>query len=571
MLFPSDYYAWSDADKAQQLEAANALKAAIERLRPGERMTIAPGNYRLPKEGLTFIGLHDISVAAHGATFWVENETSGGLIFQNCENVSLQGAVFDMASLPWLQATVISVEGPDIIARLEPYFVKRFLALPDTHDFRMMFLLPDGSEEYDSKDCFIRKQSIRFEPPCSIAFSISPKVFQHWQNQLRRPQTGDRLVMGIRHGGGMIVSIGCGGMSFEDITIYASSGFAFFEQDFGKGGNTYRRCRLIRRPDTERLLACAADGFHSYNQRTGPMLEDCEISWTMDDLLNIHGFFSTILEQPSPNELLVTTPYGTHINKDSELELYSAPYGASLGEVQVTECAEIPGSCNLGKERMADIYKSRFGLSLFDFGPMPIHRLKLSAPVAVQPGDFLGDYTHCGAGAIIRNCHFHDSHVRGLLIKTTHALLENNHIENIALSGIILKPEFAWLEGPMPRNITIRGNVLENCSRVYSDTAPICVMCGCCPPPIERITGIRNFQSIHIISNTVRNSNAGPAICISNVDNLEYSGNTLENTWANHQAANEICYSNRIDLNSFKPFAQNWQGIDADRPPILVF
>lgn len=65
---------------------------------------------------------------------------------------------------------------------------------------------------------------------------------------------------------------------------------------------------------------------------------------------------------------------------------------------------------------------------------------------------------------MIRRNHFHDCHVRGILLKAADCRIEDNRIERTALNGIILKPEFFWLEGPMPRNIVIRGNTLTDCA-----------------------------------------------------------------------------------------------------------
>ena len=48
----------------------------------------------------------------------------------------------------------------------------------------------------------------------------------------------------------------------EDVDEYASPGMGILEYQ-GKGGNVYRRVRIIPPPGTRRLHACAADGFHN--------------------------------------------------------------------------------------------------------------------------------------------------------------------------------------------------------------------------------------------------------------------------------------------------------------------
>ena len=56
----------------------------------------------------------------------------------------------------------------------------------------------------------------------------------------------------------------------------------------------YRRMKLTRRPGTNRLHALGADGMHMTTSTKGPLIEDCEIAYNADDLINIHGFFGWV-------------------------------------------------------------------------------------------------------------------------------------------------------------------------------------------------------------------------------------------------------------------------------------
>ena len=71
----------------------------------------------------------------------------------------------------------------------------------------------------------------------------------------------------------------------EDITIYSSKGLNFYELD-GEGGHTYRRVANRRREG--QLISSNADCFHSIDVAVGPLLEDSELAYCLDDFFNIH-------------------------------------------------------------------------------------------------------------------------------------------------------------------------------------------------------------------------------------------------------------------------------------------
>eukprot|EP01052_Picozoa_sp_SAG31_P029664 SAG31_NODE_2966_length_4842_cov_23.744676_3_plen_427_part_01 len=75
----------------------------------------------------------------------------------------------------------------------------------------------------------------------------------------------------------------------EDVTIHGATGFAIQELD-GQCGHVYRRVRIARRSGTDPLMiASNADGFHSNSCGLGALLDQCELSFMMDDYINVHG------------------------------------------------------------------------------------------------------------------------------------------------------------------------------------------------------------------------------------------------------------------------------------------
>lgn len=550
-LFPAEVSAWDEGEKERRAAAGREVLERIRRAgRNGSGMVrIPPGDYRFPgREGILLENLRDISLEAEGATFWFSSEVTAGVHFRNCRNVRLSGLALDMEELPFLQGTLLDVGDVRLVIRLEEYFVRRFHGQRDQDHFRLMFLDAAGEHEIDNLDFIVPRETLSFDAAGNLLVPVSEPVARHWRYQLRTPRPGDRIVLGMRHEGGMLLVDGCETMCFEAVTVYASPCFAFYESGHGGGGNSYRRCRLIRRPGTDRLLASAADCFHSMNQHRGPLIEACEFSWAMDDLVNIHGYFHVVVEPLAKDELLIVTPFGTDLPDGTELFFFSAPRGVEKCRAVVVSSRETVGSEEEGLRCIKELYKRKFGIELQSFPGGSFCRIRLDRPVDIEPGDFACSYGSCGSGAILRNNHLHDCHVRGILLKAADCRIEGNCIERIALNGIILKPEFFWLEGPMPRNIVIRGNRLNDCAFGHTAIAAILVMCGCCAPPSDRITPTINTEKITIADNEISNCNAGPAIAVFNSRNPRVSNNRINRPFSNPAAFGNLDISRRLDF-----------------------
>lgn len=552
LLYPPEVSSWDEAEKERQIAAGQLL---LEQIRQAHwdhqnEVTIPAGNYRFPGEaGALLEDLQDISLKAENVTFWFSPNVAKGLHFRNCRNVTLSGITFDLDGLPFLQGTLLELQENQLVIRLDEYFVRRFHEETNQDHFRLMFLDSEGRYETDSHDLIVSRESLRIDADGNVTIPISESFTKHWRYQIHPPRSGDQVVLGMRHEGGLLLVDRCENMVFESVTVYASPCFVFYEVGHGEGGNTYRNCRVIRRPDSSRLLTSAADCFHSINQRRGPLIENCEFSWTMDDLVNIHGYFNVVLETLSDDELLMVTPFGTSLNKRSMLTFFSAPCGEEKFHAAVISVTTLAGSEQEGLRRVKTLYRDKLNIALQNFPDGNLCRVKFDRPITAESGDFSSSYDSCGSGAVLRNNYFHDCHVRGILLKAADCRIENNRIERTALNGIILKPEFFWLEGPMPRNIVISGNVLTGCSFNYMALAAILVMCGCCPPPHDRITSIINMEGIIITGNTISQCNAGSGIAVFNCRNPRVTNNRIEHPFSNPTAINQIDLSSRLELS----------------------
>ena len=534
------------------------LHRAIAEGRSGFR--IPPGDYRFTdEEALRIDNVGDFLIEAAGAVFRFTPEVRVGLHFRNCRNVSLSGLTIDMDGLPFLQGTVESIDAgrKELTVKLDPSFVKRYRDRPPIHHFRVMFLDSAGEFETDNIDFRPALETIRFDGVDRIHIPVWESVAEHWKNQLLPPRPGDRVVFGMRQEGGSILVDGCSDMAFFDVTIHASQGFAFFESGHGGGGNRYRRCRLARRPGSGRLLAGAADCFHSLNQRRGPIVEECEFSWAMDDLVNIHGFFSVILETSGACEIILVAPHGVHYEAGSRLFFHTPPYGGKYAEAVVTDCEELPGADVDIAGPVQRFFRERYAIEIRNFPECVPCRIQLDRPVNANRFDLVSSSDFCCAGAVLRNNHLHDGHVRGILLKSPDSQILDNRIERIALSGIAVKPELFWLEGPFPNNLLIADNWLEDCAFDYTGFAAIMVASGFCLPPADRLTGEICMEHIVIRNNTIRKCNSGPGFLIANCRNPRVVMNKVREPFSNPRARKAISVHPRLD-RSYLPVPEEY-------------
>lgn len=553
-VYPPEIAAWSDAEKKRQAEAGRHLLLQLRKaIDEGENaFRIPPGDYRFPGEhGLILEDVDDFSINGDGVTFWFTPQARIGIHFHRCHRISLTGLTIDMDGLPFLQGTIERVdhEMRELTVKLDEYFIQRYLDRPQIKNFRVMFLDADGVGETDNIDFRPDLDSILFDGKDRLTIPVWDHVVDHWDAQLCPPQSGDRIALGMRQEGGMLLVDGCGDMVFSNITIYASQGFAFFEVGHGAGGNRYRSCRLMRRPGTGRLLAGAADCFHSLNQRRGPLVEDCEFSWAMDDLMNIHGFFQVILSKHGDREIVAAAPHGTKYEIGSSVKFYQPPFGKPVGEAIVVEFEKLTGTDAATTALVQQHFRQAHGIEIRNFPEGYPCRVKFDRAITAEPFDLAASYDYCGAGAIIHNNHLHDGHVRGILIKSRNVRVSGNRIERIALSGIAVKPELYWLEGPMPKDIDISDNQLVDCAFDYTGLAAIMIKAGLCTPPADRLTGEACLENITVRNNTIERSHSGPGILIANCIKPVVENNEIVHPFSNPKAKGKISLRLRLDLN----------------------
>ena len=238
---------------------------------------------------------------------------------------------------------------------------------------------------------------------------------------------------------------------------------------------------LGRRLDQQplRLLAANADGFHSSCVRSGPTLERVELSWTGDDLLNIHSRISVVLEVLSETAAYIIDAEGVSAPGDydvstlmleqtrvGDLALFFTLKLEPVGNATVSSLQRTidPAVVRRAKGAWSAInsppYSQKIG---HDFW----HRVWLvnwSAPLPQPLTQFaLVDVPRLrNNGAVMRNCHLHDGYMRFGLYDSPGATVANNTFER-SFSMNVGESGDGWLEGPPVVNgVLVEGNLFQD-------------------------------------------------------------------------------------------------------------
>jgi len=503
----------------------------------GKDLVVPPGDYRFDESGNDplFDGLQDATVKADGAVFWFDSRLEMRLQFRNCKNVTLSGVTIDCDPLPWYQGTITEIDDKALTMEFVPdpgYLTPKGNEL-DEHD-RVLFF--DGKSTLElpiTDDCVTHMKQLP-DGGLKILKFDNENLFK---NSIvdRNVRPGDKLaLLPNKLDGGSIALKNCAGMTLADVTIYGSGGFAYVEQH-GAGGNKYLRCRLVRRPDTSRLMASKADGFHSYLMEKGPVVDSCEFSHSGDDLLAMHGFYGIIAEKLSATEYRILCPVEDIVRVGSEVTVFNPQTNINRGKAKVIAChaEKDPGILKAARSLPAKLKADR-NVSLRPLDDASVLTVQLDADLSAEPDDLVSSGDLCDKGAVVRNSYLHDGHVRGVLAKTEDLLVENNTIERTALSGIVLEPEYFWLEGPSNVNARIIGNHLSRNSWSAFSRTGLTSAFGAIEIgsdfgnlfPREFVRGTFDYN-IEIRNNFIREP-AGMGILVMNTDGVRIDGNTIE-------------------------------------------
>jgi len=518
---------WDPSTPAEieaQLKAGDALRASFaEAMKSGKKEFKVPtATYRF-NAGFDIEKLEGVVFDGQGSTF-IFKFGSGGLNAKSCVNTAVKNLFMDLDQAPYTQGTVVAADNErrTVDVKIDRGYLLESPLKPNS-SLRCMFFDASGNRELPAPDAFAPAEKIS-------ADVIRLKLHNAFNAPKGTIAPGCRMAASFFFSGGSGGGIGirgCSGCLFENIVIYSAGGFAINEGDICEGGNTYKGLKLIRKPNTGRLIAGASDAFHSLHQRKGPSLINCELSYAFDDLINIHGFFSMVIERRSPRDLVIAGPFEKDFGTGSELKFYKSPYALPIGQAKVVECTRLEKPNAKEVEAKANAFYSAISKEhpVRSFPGSQPCLVKLDRDIELAEFDIVSTSDYVSRGAVVEGCKLHDGHIRGILLKCPDGVIKNNVIDRIAYSGIILQAEQYWLEGPFPDNVRIIDNVISNCGASSSRLGAIELLSDF-GNPRGRFPAASTISNVEISGNKIINA-AKIAIIVANSDGVKINRNLI--------------------------------------------
>jgi hypothetical protein len=384
----------------------------------------------------------------HGATIYLE-KPGHALSLYKCKDITVRNLTFDWDPLLYCQGKVADLTGETMTVQLDPGYAvpanvgekkgpraMLFDAQGDLKALQRGFTLSGREDLGDGQ--------VRF------------RVWGFYGVKARDCgiEVGDPIAIWNRQGRAVIAEV-CDRILLEDITLYGA-GFVGFVGHVGEGPIVFRRCKILRRPGTNRLVGGNADGFNVSNMRHGPVLEDCVIENIGDDFVNIHGSYYRVFVQESPTQIVaqrfasygVEKPALTFISPDKEHRFLGDAVAASVENITYT----VPATWQAETWHANKNFKPGEKLTAA--------RITLAAPIDLgKDGAMFSSSSAVCAGAVVLNCEFRGSLARGIRLQSIDAVIEDNTIRRVLGPGLTFAghPGF-WGEATNSRNVLVKGN-----------------------------------------------------------------------------------------------------------------
>jgi hypothetical protein len=506
------------AERSEDLRALIAAELAAGK----KRIVIPQGRYRVQAERgshLHLTNLSDVEIIAEHVEL-VCTSTVRALSFEDCANVTIRGLTVDYDPLPFTQGKIVTM-APD----------KSWMEFEVAEGYPED-QLKEHIQIYNPATGTLRRSDAQWNEEIKALgdrrHRVSKAQGYRFDATEDTEQTGDILVMkniygkpGSPHA---IEMRGCKGMRFEDITLFASPSFGFFERDCE--GSTYLRCIVDRRAPADdpvkrglpRMRSLNADAFHSKEAPKGPAILSCTARFMGDDAVNINGRYHYIRGSKGRELRIAILDDASTLNVGDPVEFlpYSGPRPHDAKVVQ-----RRPDPAPITEKEKSFIRKLRMDrrmrTGLLE-GEAQLYTITLDREVALPPGSAVCCPLRLGHGFAVKDCNFGDNRSRGILIKASNGEVSGNRITNSRMAAVLISPEFWWMEAGMSSDVVVRDNLIKGCLQT-----PIQVHARGGNRQILPAGALRN---ISILDNRIEDS-AWPLIHVTSTSGLTITGNVL--------------------------------------------
>ncbi len=469
-IHKGDVWSFTVADRCIGV-AFDLQKYVDQCLKAGQqRIVIPPGQYRVAprnQQHLVLQNLLDIEIIAQGVEM-ICTETTRAMSISDCRNMTVCGLTIDYDPLPYTQGTIVKLSRNDTV-----------------HDIELFDGYPTADHVDDFKYEIFRadRRTLRFG---SYQFSVEilePKRIRVTRGgSYRGEQVGDIIAIGICHAPGgqiphAVYTTDCENVVLEDITLYASNCFGFFETQCSR--TTYRRCVVDRRSAADdlkqredpRIRSLNADAFHSKYAVVGPQVIDCVAHFQGDDCININGNYHMVMaseevrwpvsrwRDSEKTWLRVLAKGDLNIQSGDPLEVVTYD-GHRLPDANAVSTKRIG---IITDEELAFLAVQRLHKPFKEGSLRDMYEVVIDRSIDLARGSIICAANRVGNGFKVTGCDFGFNRSRGILIKASHGEVTNNTLEGCWGEAIKVAPEYWWLEAGSSNDVLITGNRITNC------------------------------------------------------------------------------------------------------------
>ncbi|MCF7863610.1 MAG: right-handed parallel beta-helix repeat-containing protein [Kiritimatiellales bacterium] len=422
------------------VEAAQATGRSAEILfEPGAvyRIALPDGPNMQGKYALHIQNATNLVLNGQGATLLVTHPEIGAICTEDSSGVEIKNFNIDYDPLPYAQGTITAINLSENWFELK---VDDGFMEPDQPCFdRAMSAwgitvrdMSGGRRRYGPAAVF----SERWEKTAERTWRMhTPHKTDGFNPSLKQAglEPGDRYVHMARNYAQAVAAKNCDRVLWENITIFASPGLAFFPHLTSH--HTIRNCHVQVKDG--RIFSTNADGIHMRGSRGHMLVEGCSFEGMADDGINVHSSAMSVQGSPAPNQVLVKK-HTYSVRPGDELELVHSASAAVDGQYSVKAVQDAGANWLVTLDRALPELTAGSGFSETD----NFYNLSESADPFV-----------------IRNCRFGAYRGRGVLVSAHGGLIENNVFDLNEGWGVVMNYESTrWAEGPIAYDVTIRDN-----------------------------------------------------------------------------------------------------------------
>lgn len=428
-------------------------------LRSGRKhIVIKSGRYRVTprdRQHLLLHGLSDVEIVARGVEL-ICTETTRALTISSCRNVTIRGLAIDYDPLPFTQGRIVAISQNNTVHDIELF--DGYPGADEVEEFKYEIFRPD-----------VRTLRFGSYHEFSVERIGVRRIRVTRTGRYQGEEVGDIIVIGTKNAPGgsiphAVYTTESENVAFEDVTLYASNCFGFFESECVR--TVYRRCVVDRRAAAEdlrqredaRIRSLDADAFHSKHAGVGPQLIECTARFQGDDCINICGDYHMVMASQA-SRLRVLAKHRMNIRIGDPLEVVTYQ-GLRLPDARAVSVRRIG---DIRDDELAFLAKQRMHQPFREGSLRTIYEVVIDRAVELPRGSIIAAANRIGNGFAVIGCDFGFNRSRGILIKASNGRVADNRLRGCWGEAIKVAPEFWWLEAGSSNGVRIVGNRIDDC------------------------------------------------------------------------------------------------------------